>query len=111
MGSPFQKAPDAEDDPFSFHPRPSPLAPEALAATEEEWDKTMDKEEEVVPVERKDMVALLLLLPGVVLFLFGLLLVFFSKEGTLTLHWSKNLAYFYFLGALPLLYLGWRAIK
>ncbi|MCP5469537.1 MAG: hypothetical protein H7A36_03420 [Chlamydiales bacterium] len=112
MGSPFQSAPPQEDDPYSFHPRPSPLAQENVAVSDKEWDESLeDPEEEIAHTGKRDVVALLLLLPGVVFLLFGLLLLFFSKEGTLTLHWSRNLAYFYFLGAVPLIYLGWRAIK
>lgn len=61
--------------------------------------------------EKKELTAFLLILPGATLALFGALLFFFAKDGTLTLAWRGNFAYFYMLGALPLLFLGWRALK
>lgn len=86
--------------------------------TEEEWNAALGEEEEVTQKEeeltlssRREMIALLLLLPGVVFFLFGLALLLFSSKGVLTLEWNQNFAYFYFLGAVPLLFLGWRALR
>lgn len=112
MTSPFQSTQAAEEDPFTFHPRPSPLT-QNLSVSEKEWNQSLDEteEKEELPSGKKEMIALVLLLPGIVFFLFGLLLLLFSKEGSLTLHWSQNLAYFYFLGAIPLVLLGWRSIK
>ena len=72
------------------------------------------KEEMQAPVEKdnkKELVALLLLIPGVAFFLFALLILFFSKEGVLTLQWKESFAYFYFIGALPLIILGIRALR
>ena len=115
MGSPFQQAPqNNEEDPFHFHPRPAPLGEGSIAVSDEEWDDSLEEEtekEEISPRSKREVIALLLLLPGVVFLLFGLLLLFFSKEGTLTLHWKQSLAFFYFLASLPLIYLGWRATR
>jgi hypothetical protein len=93
-------------------------AKQEMSVTKEEWDAAMHEEkkgskpdEELAPATKKEMVALLLLLPGVVFFLFGIALIFFSDDGVLTLSWNQNVAYFYFLGAAPLLYLGWRAFR
>ncbi len=102
LGDPFQKAPTQEKAPFSI--------------SQDEWEKVLDEKEEEVeePSEkasRKEAIALFLLLPGVVFCLFGLLLLLFSDDGTLTLRWNQNLAYFYFLGAIPLIFLGWHAIN
>lgn len=90
-----------------------------IPVSEEEWHQSLNeegesskKEEEHVPLTtRREMVALLLLLPGVVFFLFGLALLLFSSNGVLTLEWKQNFAFFYFLGAIPLLVLGWRALR
>lgn len=87
--------------------------------SEEEWNRALgeenedprDEEEGVATFAKWDMIALLLLLPGVVLFLFGLALFFFSSDGLLTLEWNASFAYFYFLGSVPLLFLGWRALR
>ncbi len=86
-----------------------------LAVTEEEWKSALEGEESDESKgdisSKKEMVALLLLLPGVVFFLFGLALILFANNGILVLRWNQSIAYFYFLGALPLLYLGWRAFR
>lgn len=91
-----------------------------LAVSEEEWNQTLESEQIEAKEENEDghpskgkseMIALLLLLPGVVFFLFGLILLLFSDNGVLTLQWNQSFAYFYFLGALPLLILGWKALR
>lgn len=66
---------------------------------------------ESAPASNRDLKALLLLLPGIVFSLFGLTLLCFSTDGVLTLQWNQNVAIFYFLGAAPLLYLGWRSFR
>lgn len=92
----------------------------SFQVSEDEWNKAMENEQKrdlpkgeapSSPFQRKEMIALLLLLPGVVFFLFGLALTLFCSDGILTLKWNQNLAYFYFLGAVPLLYLGWRSLR
>ncbi|MCC5831966.1 MAG: hypothetical protein JJU12_02865 [Chlamydiales bacterium] len=90
-----------------------------LTVSEDEWNQSFKeeaeeskKEEEKLSITTKrEMIALLLLLPGVVFFLFGLTLFLFSSDGVLTLEWNQSFAYFYFLGAVPLLFLGWRALR
>lgn len=87
-----------------------------FVVTEEDWNSAIQAEkeapkEETPPSAKRDMIALLLLLPGIVFFLFGLALILFSSNGVLTLRWNEHVAYFYFLGAAPLLYLGWRALR
>lgn len=113
FASPFQNAPQQEI------PQP-PYASSRnrnLSVTEDEWNSSLNEEKKDVHEEdpslapKREMIALLLLLPGVVFFLFGLALVLFSNNGVLVLRWNQDVAYFYFLGALPLLYLGWRAFR
>jgi hypothetical protein len=104
----------------SYDP-PSPFAKTLqpnLRVNEEEWNRALEEEnereakkEELPSTTNREMRALLLLLPGVVFILFGLMLLFFSEDGVLTLKWKQNLAYFYLLGAIPLLILGWRSFK
>jgi cation transport ATPase len=110
-GSPFQSAPKQEIP----QPPYAKAQSQEFAVTEEEWNSTVNAEKEAAKeessVSKKELMALLLLLPGVVFSLFGLALCFFSSDGILTLQWNKNVAYFYFLGAAPLLYLGWRAFR
>lgn len=111
LGHPFQRAYQEESIP------PPPYANFENSA--EEWVPKVQEEappqeqEEAAPEtsNKNDMIAFLLLLPGIVFFLFGLVLLFFSDDGVLTLEWNQSFAYFYFLGALPLLILGWRALR
>lgn len=55
-------------------------------------------------------VPLLLLLPGTMFLMFGLVLLLFSHDGFLTLRWDASYWYVYALISLPLVYLGWRAV-
>jgi len=52
-----------------------------------------------------------LLLSGIVLFLFSLILLFFSKDGVLTLKWNAHYWFLYLVIALPLLLFGWKLLK
>ncbi|NGX60909.1 MAG: hypothetical protein K940chlam9_00383 [Chlamydiae bacterium] len=110
FASPFQTAPT--------HDPASPLPPfgkifgqEAVAISEEVEEEEIASEEDSSLTTRKEMIALLLLLPGAVFLLFALALLLFSHEGVLTLQWNQSFAYFYLIGAVPLLYLGWRAFR
>lgn len=115
LANPFQSAPQNH----SLHKPPySSIFSQDFSVSEDEWKKALEEEKEI-PQENKEenparagkreMIALLLLLPGLVFSLFGIALILFSHEGLLSLQWNQNLAYFYFVGAAPLLYLGWRA--
>ncbi|MFZ0565955.1 MAG: hypothetical protein WAM28_07210 [Chlamydiales bacterium] len=113
LGSPFQSVPSK--GPFPQSPY-SDLFSKEMSVTKEEWDEALDeetsKEEEKTPSSTtRELVAFSLFLPGIVFFLFGLLLLLFSRDGVLTLTWNQSLGLFYFMGATPLLYLGWRALK
>lgn len=48
---------------------------------------------------------------GTQLFLFGFLMLIFSKNGVMVLHWDARLWYFYLLASIPLLIFGYKAIK
>ncbi|MCB1180461.1 MAG: hypothetical protein KDK55_00370 [Chlamydiia bacterium] len=118
---------EASGDPSSNTPFDSPWDRESQASqkhhslfsspfsvSDQEWNESLKKkevEEEEGGTTRREMIALLLLLPGVVFFLFALALLLFSQDGILTLQWKQSFVYIYFLGSLPLLYLGWRAFK
>ena len=69
------------------------------------------REEEKGAVHKKPSNALLLILPGASLALFGAFIMLFAEDGILTLSWKENLAYFYLLSGIPLLAMGWRALK
>lgn len=105
-----------ETDNVEDDPKTTPevaTAEYSFSATDEEWDMAIEKKEEnqEETSERKISTSLLLILPGATFALFGLLLLLFSKNGTLILHWKTSVAYFYFFGAALLLALGWRMLK
>lgn len=89
---------------------PPPYAGQYLA---KEVDAVHREQEETPeePSNKRELVAFLLLLPGIAFLLFGAILLLFSKEGHLTLEWKESFSYFYFLGAVPLLFFGWRILR
>lgn len=115
IGSPFQSSAQ-RSVPTPPYAR---MTPENFSVSEEEWKQTMDEEKTTSPKEeappatliKKEMGALLLLLPGIAFLLFGLALIFFSHDGVLSLRWNQHFAYYYFFGSVPLLLLGWRILK
>jgi len=119
FASPFQSAPNQNAIPA---PPYAGLSNQDLTVSDEEWNHSFNQKqppkeevqeegEEGEAAPKSELVALFLLLPGVVFFLFGLALVLFSHDGVLSLSWNQQSAYFYFFGAVPLVYLGWRALK
>ncbi len=114
FASPFQASPQ-----IGSTPKPPYNNSQNFDVSRDEWNRAIEEgapgeeeEEELIShSSRKEMIALLLLLPGIVFFLFGLVLMLFASEGKLTLQWNQSFAYFYFLGAVPLLLLGWRALR
>jgi hypothetical protein len=75
----------------------------------------VERQEE--PKEEKEkergggVLPLFLLTVGVQLFILGLFLLFFSKNGTLTLEWNSRFWFFYCFAAIPLLAFGMRLLK
>jgi len=60
---------------------------------------------------RQIIIPLGLLLAGSVFFLFGLVLLLFSRDGKFTLQWNGDNWYFYFTVSLAMLFFGWRALQ
>lgn len=79
------------------------------STSHQEWNETQKEKKETG--DKKEFFALLLLLPGIVFLLFGIALLLFSTDGIFTLKWNQSFAYFYFLGAIPLLYCGYKSLK
>ncbi|CAF22874.1 Uncharacterized protein PRO82_000608 [Candidatus Protochlamydia amoebophila] len=60
---------------------------------------------------KKDILPTLFLMSGSIFFLFGVVLLLFSQEGTLTLQWKSHY-WSVFLGlSLPFIFLGWRFLQ
>lgn len=94
-----------------------PYAPSSaeFGVTKEEWANALIPEkkesEESAASDKKELAALLMLIPGISLSLFALMLLFFAKDGVVAFEWKEGFAYFYLLAAAPLLILGFRSIK
>lgn len=82
-------------------PEPPPVQRETAA---------YDEEEEVTQ-ERGGFLSLILLSLGGNLLTLGLLLLFFSDHGTLTLKWNGHAWFLYCLASLPLLGIGYRLLR
>jgi hypothetical protein len=103
-------------------PPPSPYAHlDPYNASNKEWEEALEGKQKKEPQvkekqkteekEKNEIFALFLLLPGIVFFLFGIALLLFSKGGVFTLQWNQNFAYFYFIGSIPLIFLGYKALR
>lgn len=72
-------------------------------------EETPDEEDSLVDQTKKVMITLGCLSAGVVLILFGLILVIFSgNDEVLVLKWDAHYWYLYLAVGIPLLIIGWR---
>lgn len=60
---------------------------------------------------KEDLFPVLFLMTGSVFFLFGVILVLFSQNGTLTLQWQSRNGFYFLLLAFPLIGFGWRFLR
>ncbi len=60
---------------------------------------------------KRDIFPLLFLMMGSVFFLFGVVLVLFAQNGTLTLQWQGHDGFYFLILAFPLLIFGWRFLQ
>jgi hypothetical protein len=90
----------------------SPYAFGALKKAEEESEAVQSElPDEAVSNLKAAMLALLCLLSGSTLLLFGGVLALFSQNGVLTLQWNSSYWFVYLGGALLLLLLGWMSFR
>lgn len=92
----FKEAPSLKHRPVS----PSPAEPIATTSMESEGQEA-----------ESSFGPLLLLSIGAVLLMLGLLQLFFSDNGVLRLEWNSSYWFVYCLGALPVLFFGFRAVN
>ena len=60
---------------------------------------------------KQDLFPILFLMMGSIFFLFGIVLMLFSQNGTLTLQWQEKDGIYFFLFALPLIGFGWKYLQ
>ncbi|MDN3504968.1 MAG: hypothetical protein P0S95_05285 [Rhabdochlamydiaceae bacterium] len=80
-------------------------------APEEPRTQDLPKPKKVANSAKKETLSVLFLSLGAQLFAIGLLLLFFSTDGHLTLEWRAKNWYLYCLVALPLLGFGWYSVR
>jgi hypothetical protein len=93
------------------------LYPSQQAQIKERVEEEVQEEEEPNPaVEEEEaptntILPIVLMTLGSQLFLFGLLILLFSKNGEMTLKWSAEFWWLYTLASLPFLIFGYKAIN
>lgn len=70
-----------------------------------------DSLEESHSTSKSSLLALTLLLAGSIFFIFGLILLVFARQGTLTLQWNASYWFVYLGMSVILLFMGWRSLK
>lgn len=60
---------------------------------------------------KRDFFPLFFLMAGSIALLFGVVLILFAKNGTLTLQWKGSYGYYFLLFSIPLLLMGWRSLQ
>ena len=89
--------PENQSSLLSSYEEPAPIAPAPQAAA--------------IDTKKSELFPLLLLALGANLLTLGLLLFFFSDNGTLTLEWNASKWFIYCLTSLPLVYFGLKTIR
>lgn len=104
------------------------IPPYKLASAEEEVPKapyaakntgSAAAAEKALPIDaeqpkddiRNLIVTMAMLIMGSGLFLFAIILMLFSEEGSFVLRWQSDNWYIYLLLSLPMLFLGWRYLQ
>lgn len=88
----------------------SPYGNKEEEAKDEESSEIM-QEEALNPNQRSNLLSFTLLLAGSVFLVFGLILLIFSRQGTLTLQWNASYWFAYLGLAIVLLFSGWRSLQ
>lgn len=100
---PAPYVPEAEAEPSIPEAPYTPVKEEVLPRPDASPINALSFSQAVLPV--------LFLTAGAISVLFSLLLLFFSVDGKLTLQWDADMWLYFALAALPLLFLGWRALE
>jgi hypothetical protein len=124
----YLHAAEEEENSAPFHPAyrpsskteeiPSPLyqlQPEIEHKTLEEKSSDINSHHvswsAVYDQLKRDIFPILFLMMGSVCFLFGMVLLLFSQNGTLTLQWQEKDGFYFLLFAIPLVGFGWMFLQ
>jgi hypothetical protein len=106
----------------SYHSESPKGAITAFQQTPPDRDEESDEEEKQTasdtlqlnltwPQLKQDVLSMVLLMMGSIFFLFGIVLLLFSQNGTLTLQWQEKYGWYFLFSALPLVLIGWKWLK
>jgi hypothetical protein len=88
-----------------------PLQDAGNQYNEDQFEEADEEELAHAPLRQRSLtLPFMLLVPGTLLSLFGLMVWLFSRDGALELRWDASYWYVYVLLALPLLIFGWRSL-
>lgn len=101
---PYKMASVEEEIPAAPYGNKTAATPVTDAAVAVEEDRPKDD-------IRTLIVTMAMLIMGSGLFLFAIVLMLFSEEGSFVLRWQSDNWYIYLLLSLPMLFLGWRYLQ
>lgn len=78
---------------------------------EEESDEKLSSWLSLFSQLKSDLFPMLFLMAGSVFFLFGVVLLLFSQNGTLTLQWQESHGFYFLFMAFPLIVYGWKFLQ
>lgn len=90
--------------PYDLQPEPS----EDVGVVAQ--SKAIDEMAPAIDEFKSTMLAVIFLLGGSMLFMFGAVLVLFAQDGVLTLKWDAAFWYVYVFLAVPMFFVGWRSL-
>lgn len=98
---------------------PSPLYQISVEQNLEDQEDQVNASPHAVPFHlnfpleqlKRDVFPTLFLMMGSLFFLFGVVLILFSQNGTLTLQWQGHYGFYYLLLAFPLIVFGWKFLQ
>lgn len=95
---------------------PSPLY-QAISQEDQQEDESVGEEKtsvvwlSLLNQLKRDLFPILFLMTGSICFLFGVVLLLFSENGSFTLQWQESCAFYFLLFAFPLIGFGWRFLQ
>lgn len=104
----FSSSSKKEEIPVPLYQIKTDIADSAPSSEPEEEAASVSPASLTLVQLKQDVFPLLLLMSGSVFFLFGIILLLFSQNGTLTLQWDSQYWPIFLLLSFPAIYLGWR---
>jgi len=101
---------EEEETPSPLYPIDSKLKQDLNQQDESGADSDSDEPtawSQVLSQLKRDVFPTLFLMMGSIFFLFGVVLLLFSQNGTFTLQWQEKDGLYFFLSSAPLLIFGW----